>query len=530
MSTTELISALNVTSDKASAVRRHARKYLPYLVFAVCAAVYFLPFMRLLLPRTDEGILIEGAVRTLHGQLLGRDFIEITGPGTFYWLALFFKLFGVTFLASRLELFVSSLGTALSIYFLSRRVCRSYQILPCVLVFATYFGVIWPAISHHVDSNFFALLSVVCVVVWQKGRKNWLLLAAGALAGATVLTLLPKGILLLLAVLTWLGIQHYRRSASLSALLWVSAGCVGVVVPMLGYFWSRGALGELIYATIVWPSHNYGPAFSVHYASFILDNFTHWVVPMQGINWTVGLATILLIPFLFVAALPAILIGLGAWHGIKNAEPQIILYWLAGTALWLSEIHRKDICHLVFGSPLLIVLCVFYLQARQNRGFNLVLQVLAITSVCLAVATLMVALIARPMATRAGQVRTIVYDPVVSAIDEHVPPGAELFIYPYAPMYHFLSATTNPTRYAAVYYNFTFGSRPAFDEVIETLAQHRVKYVLWDRKDEDKLQALFPGSDLKHNIIESYLESHYKPVWTHDGILLMERNNDDHRN
>ena len=114
----------------------HLSRSIPYLVFACCISLYFLPFMRLLLQFTNEGTFVDGAVRTVHGQLLGHDFFEVMGPGTFYWLALFFKLFGVTFLASRLCLFVTSLGTALSIYFLSRRLCRSYQVLPCVVVFA----------------------------------------------------------------------------------------------------------------------------------------------------------------------------------------------------------------------------------------------------------------------------------------------------------------------------------------------------------------------------------------------------------
>jgi hypothetical protein len=532
MPTLEMIPERNAKpGTTAVVVRLHARKYLPYLAFALCASLYLFPFMRLLLYRSDEGILVEGAARTLHGQLLGRDFVEIIGPGTFYWLALFFKLFGVTFLASRVCLFVSSLGTALSLYFLSGRVCRSYQWLPCVLVFATYFGAVWPTISHHVDSNCFALLSIVCVVLWQDVPKDWLLVAAGALTGATVLVFLPKGVLLLLAILVWLGIQHFRRSVPFTALLWLTGGCVGVVALMLGYFWSQGALGDLIYANVVWPSHNYGPAFSVHYASFLLENFSLWVVPMQGINWTIGMAIILFIPCLFVAAIPFVLIILGVWHGIRSVEPEIVLYWLAGTALWLSEIHRKDICHLVFGSPLLIILCVFYLGARQKRAFSLMLQVLSITSVCLAAASLMIALIARPMTTRVGQVRTSVYDPVVSAIEDHVPPEREIFIYPYAPMYYFLSATTNPTRYAVAYYNFKVGSHSVFDEVIQTLDRRKVKYVLWDKSVQGKLQIRYPGLDHGQQlIIEPYLESHYRTVWSNDGILLMERNNDDHGN
>jgi hypothetical protein len=483
--------------------------------------------MRLLLRGSDEGILVVGAVRTVQGQLLGRDFFEVNGPGTFYWLALFFKLFGVTFLASRICLFVTSLGTALSIYFLSRRVCRNYQLLPCILVFATYFGTFWPEISHHVDSNCFALLAVLCMVFWQDSKRNWLLVAAGALAGLTAVTVQPKGILLLFAFFFWLSIQRWRQSTSLTALAWAAGGASGVVALTLGYFWTQGALGDLIYANVVWPSQSYGPTFSVPYAFLISDYFTHWVVPMHGLNWTMGMAAVLCIPFLFVAALPVLILSLGIGQGIRNIRPEILLYWLAGSAMWFSEIHRKDIAHLVFGSPLLVVLCIFYLSESRNRGLSLTLQALSIASVCLAGATLIVALIAQPMQTRAGRVHTAAYDPVLAAIEDHVPAGEELLIYPYAPMYYFLSATTNPTRYSTFCFNLKVGPQFVFDEISQNLDQRRVKYVLWDRNVADKrLAALFPSKLPDSHIFEPYLELHYKPVWAHDGILLMERKND----
>src|SRR5258708_56652 len=161
------------------------RRYLPYLIFTLCAGLYILPFMRLLLWEPPEGTLVDGAVRIVHGQVFARDFFEVVGPGTFYWLALFFKLFGVTFVAARTCLFVTSLATMLAIYLLSRRICVQYQILPSILLIGTYFGMLWPTISHHVDSNCFALLSVACVTVWQDRRNDGLLFAAGALADVT---------------------------------------------------------------------------------------------------------------------------------------------------------------------------------------------------------------------------------------------------------------------------------------------------------------------------------------------------------
>jgi 4-amino-4-deoxy-L-arabinose transferase-like glycosyltransferase len=529
MSTAEMIPELTGRLDRGKLTPPEAKPtrpgYVPYLLFILCISIYFLPFMRLLFESTDEGTLVYGAVRILHGQLLGRDFFEVIGPGSFYWLALFFKLFGITFVATRICLFVSSLATALCMYFLARRVCRSYQLLPCILLFATYFWSIWPEISHHVDSNSFALLAVVCMVVWLDYPKTWLLAAAGALIGVTTLILQPKGVLLLLAFLVWLGIQHWRRSTPLTGLVWVIGAWICVVASMLCYFWSQGALHDLIYANVIWPSQNYSTVNTVPYAFRILDHFHQWVLPAHGINWTVGMAAVLFIPFVIVAALPAVVLLLGVCDGVRGVSAEIALYWLAGTAFWLSELHRKDITHLVVGSPLLVILCVFYLQKSLNRGLNLALQTLSIASVCLAGATFIVALVAQPMQTRVGRVHTTVYDPAVAAIEEHVPAGGEIFTYPCPPVYYFLSATTNPTRYSILIYNYNTVSQ--FEEVIRTLDQHRVKYVLWDKHLEDEIFAkLFPGKLPHANVFEPYLESHYSQVWAHDGVFLMERKND----
>ncbi len=105
-----------------------------YLLFVLCACLYILPFMRLYMLGTDEGTLDYGAVRVVHGQVFARDFFEVIGPGTFYWLAVFFKLLGISFIATRVCLFLTSLGTALLMYFLSRRICARYWILPSILL------------------------------------------------------------------------------------------------------------------------------------------------------------------------------------------------------------------------------------------------------------------------------------------------------------------------------------------------------------------------------------------------------------
>src|ERR1700730_1568824 len=131
-----MTASMPVGTPKHKAFAGPARSYL---IFALCACLYILPFMRIFMLGTDEGTLDYGAVRIVHGQVFARDFFEVIGPGTFYWLAAFYKLFGVSFFTTRICLFLTSLGTALSMYFLSRRECKRYQILPCILLAGTYF-------------------------------------------------------------------------------------------------------------------------------------------------------------------------------------------------------------------------------------------------------------------------------------------------------------------------------------------------------------------------------------------------------
>ena len=515
----------------APAQKSSARPYIPCVLFALCAAVYLLPFMRLVFLGSDEGTLVEGAVRILHGQVFARDFFEVMGPGTFYLLAGFFKLFGTTFLVARIWLFVTSLGTGLSMYFLSRRVCGRYQILPPLLLVSVYFSTMWPMVNHHVDSNFFALLSVVCIVLWQEKRKNSLLVGAGVLAGVTTCILQPKGMLLLLALFVWIWIQQRRRSGLLSSLCMVAGGYCSIVGLTLLYFWSHGALWDLIYMNFVWPSQNYGTVNTIPYATGILQFWTHWAIPIHGVRWLTPLGVVLITPFLLVAALPALVPVLGIPHGKDNLRPEILLYWLCGWALWLSEFHRRDIAHLTAGSPLLIILCVHFLVEYRGKIADWLLQFLAISAGALAAVNLFIVLCAQSVPTRVGPVGMFKSDQALAFLDSHAAAGSEIFAYPTCPMYYFLSATTNPTRYSLLLYNYNTPSQ--FQDAIRVLDRHKVKYVIWDTTVETKAAPYFSAAMYRPAgglLMEPYLESHYRLVKEVDGLRIMERKADNYGN
>jgi hypothetical protein len=159
---------------------------------------------------------------------------------------------------------------------------------------------------------------------------------------------------------------------------------------------------------------------------------------------------------------------------------------------------------------------------------DLALQILAITAACLACFNFFLALSARPVATRVGSVALLRSDPVITVLQSKTAVGEEIFAYPYCAMYYFLSATANPTRYAALLYNFNTPSQ--FEEVVTVLDQRRVKYVVWNKGFEKNAKTVFPGMKKVpdgQRIIEPYLESHYEVVWADSETQLMERTDKD---
>jgi hypothetical protein len=519
-------------TDSSPTVEAPARQayapWLAYVIFTLCSSLYLLPFMRVLLTVSDEGIFLCGAARIVHGQVFARDFFEIVGPGTFYLMAAFFKLFGVTFLAARIGLFVQLLGTCLAIYYLSRQVCAKYQWLPCLFLTGPYFGFSGQTESHHVDSNFLALLSVVCLVLWHTRRRNSLLVAAGALAGATTCFLQPKGVLLIGASIVWLWLQRRRIASSLFLTALASGGFLSLVGLVLAYFWSQGALGSLVYANYVFPSHSYGAANSVVYGQGIKEIWAALVTQQDGLHWPAEIAAILMAPFLFVAALPALLLVLSVRYKWSSVRPEIVLYWLCGSALWLSEFHRRDIHHLAYGSPLLIVLCVHMLGENRSRLIHIAVWIFAVCAVCLAMFNWLLAASVHSVSTRVGSVAAFGpgSGPVLNFLNKDVGQGEDILVYPCSPAFYFLSSATNPTPYSCLYYNQSTPSQ--FQAVEGVLEQRRVRYVIWDTTWLPKLAkgGLMPGSQPSSPdqlILEPYLQSHYTTVKDEDGVLVMER-------
>src|SRR6184192_4776565 len=65
---------------------------------------YLLLFRRYTTMEPDEGIVLQGAQRILRGEVLYRDFFSFFTPGSYYFLALIFKIFGSSIIVARTTL------------------------------------------------------------------------------------------------------------------------------------------------------------------------------------------------------------------------------------------------------------------------------------------------------------------------------------------------------------------------------------------------------------------------------------------
>jgi len=286
----------------------------------------------------------------------------------------------------------------------------------------------------------------------------------------------------------------------------------------------------MVYANLIWPLANYSDTNQVPYGmefrQLYWESFMAAFHPLFPRNVAAAVSGFLSIPFMVVMGLPLLLALIAAWKRL-SLEPVTVPYWICGTAFWLSEIHRKDIAHLVFGSPLWIVLGFYYVRRVRSRWVQQTLQLVAISAVVLCLLNPAVALVAPyQTVTRRG----IVYNafretPVLEFLQARIQPGEPVFIYPYSPLYYFLSAAQNPTRHSILLYGYNGADE--FRDAVQSIESKRVEFVLWDTVvSGENLRRWFPGySDpaVENQVLEAYLQSHYRLLDTRNGFRILQR-------
>src|SRR5438874_9735698 len=236
------------------------------LTVFVTACTYLFVFRRYTAMEPDEGIVLQGAQRILGGEVLYRDFFSFFTPGSYYFLALIFKIFGSSIIVARTALVIFGAAFSAITYVLCRRVCSRGSALFVAAIITLSTLPYRFLVLHNWDSTLWACLSVYCAVRLIETRGRAWAFAGGSFIALTFLFEQSKGAGLALGLCAGLLAIHLMGGLILTRaeIVYFAIGIAWPFTPTLAYFASQHSL-SLMFADWFWPLRHYSLANHVPY-------------------------------------------------------------------------------------------------------------------------------------------------------------------------------------------------------------------------------------------------------------------------
>jgi 4-amino-4-deoxy-L-arabinose transferase-like glycosyltransferase len=511
-----------------------ADRAIAILLFVFTLA-YLCLFRRYTTMEPDEGIILQGAQRILQGQVLYRDFFSFFTPGSYYLLALLFKIFGSSVLVARTALvFLGGVYSFVN-YFLARRVCsRGSALMVAGLVTLTTLPYRF-LVLHNWDSTLWTCLALYCAVrLLESPRWKWAF-GAGSFASLTFLFEQSKGAGLIFGLcvgLTAVALINREKMNREKPLLYgaqltgLALGLAWPFVVTLAYFGAQHGLSPML-ADWFWPLQHYSVANRVPYGYQNWSDSTRHLLFGTGPLSMRFLKVLAISPCFLIPVLPPIALGLLVYWIVqlwRQRAPQAkfasyVVLSAALSGLLLSVvIVRADIIHFMYLQPLFCLTLAWIFDGRDipGRVFKVVSPFLnaylVIAFVAFSMPLLMRAVRAPyQMETRRGVVTMPANDTVVEFVQAHVAPGETILVYPYLPLYYYLTETYSPTRYE--YFQPGMNTHEQSQEMVAQLASGRVRWVVFESSFAEKIPNSWPGTPLTaiaNDPVADYIVRNYR--------------------
>jgi hypothetical protein len=501
-------------------------RYVALVAFA--AACLYLQFFRSFTTlHSDEGIVLEGAERILRGQVPYRDFFSFYTPGSYYWTALLFRVFGNSMLAPRTVLMIYGGLFAVLGYLLARRVSsRSASLIAVALSMLVSLPYSF-YVQHSWDSSLLALLSIYCAVrMWENSGSGWAL-GTGSFAALTVLFEHSRGAGLVFGIAVGFGLLTARNSwkFSIKQLSMLAVGFAWPFALTFAYFGSQHAVGVML-DDWIWPLHHYSAANRVGYGYLHLSS-GQWNALHTGSWLWRAFAFFVISPVVVIALLPLLSFGIMIWQTSRLSTGaghlRVSYYVLLGAALlglWLPvAVLRPDLAHLIYLTPLFAIAGAWILDARDvplkilRIGRHVLVWYLLGSFAAFGLALLLNATGAKnTLATRRGLLKSAEADTVIPYIQAHVATGQEIFVYPYQPLYYYLTATSNPTSFDFLQPGLHTAEQTA--HMLDELEKHRTNVAIFTPSFRDFMPVSWPNTPLSvigaKDSVAEYLLQHYR--------------------
>jgi hypothetical protein len=459
----------------------------------------------------DEGLILDAALRMLHGQRLYQDFFGQLTPGSFWIQESIFRLLGVSFDATRLMVILDFAVQCGMVFWLAARLVGTRASLATAALFFA-FQATMPALltpQHRMDSTTLALLSIaLCLEGQARLRQSWWVAGGLLVAFAAICT--PATLLLGPATLLWLMLTPRLRRFAWPYAAGLAAGCITVAGTLAASGLLTGTVGQMRWL-------------QAHYFDV---NFMPYGAIIGGYRRALGSGSLLQMGIraaaLFCFVLPAVLpfAALVGWAGtFRQAEEpsadqdEIRYLLLCMSAFTLTTFPRMDNMHLAFVSPIAYALTGAWLSRRAprllTRSVLLFLSVWAVLFLVNAASQLR----AESVNTPAGVVRVGGDAAGLRSLIRTVHPGEGLYVHPYMPVLYFLTAGRNPTRFSFL----NPGMMGPAEELValQELRARPPEWILYLPVSRAEFLRVFPhGGQLDHRFrrIEDWILTAYVPV------------------
>lgn len=492
------------------------------LLFGI-SFVYMLAFRRVVNMEPDEGIILQGAERILHGQVPYRDFFTFYTPGSFYVTAFLFKVFGDSILTARTALMFFGAAFPVITYALARRTCSksiSFFVAILVAVDAAPYRFL---VLHNWDSTFWACLCAYCSIRWLESDARHWAFATGTLASFTVLTEQSKGAGLILGLGLAVSILALNKLCPVG----ISAAVAGLLWPVLctcAFFDSRNAMRSMLLAWL-WPLRHYTAANRVPYGYENWSDAARTAIFHSGPVVLRAIKALAVSPGFIIPSLPLIAVGLLIYWTVRLRELRnersahfVLLSAIISGLLVSVIVARADIIHFIYLAPLFFLVLAWILGTSDFALPLLyawrpyLLLYVGISFGLMAMAMLSSALGARStVETRRGTIRSRQPDFLLGYALAHPSPAGSVLVYPYLPLYYYLTATPSPSGYD--YFQPGMNTTAQAEEILLSLRSKGVTTVMFEPDFSEKVPNSWPRtpwSAFAADPIADYIAHNYK--------------------
>jgi hypothetical protein len=264
--------------------------------------------------------------------------------------------------------------------------------------------------------------------------------------------------------------------------------------------------------SLFWNASHYSGANLVPYG-FLIGGPAALFAGAHGIEWLPR--SIFAFAFLLPAILPVAAAVFWLPKATKARQPEIFLL-VCGGALVASNYPRIDLPHLVYVCPVFVVLAATWLRQHGTRLLAAMIFTLAfLPALAMCRQNLTDAGYVR-VSTSAGILRVSAADAAaVSLAAQHVATGSSFFVFPYEPIFYFVTRGLNPTRYLWL----QPGMMSDQDErnALTELQARPPEWILYRDLQPQAYLRVWPGADparLRMPLIEGFIRTRYIEVAT----------------